>query len=398
MADLPRVADVVIVGGGVHGASLAYHFARKRAGRVVLVEKEFLASGPTGRSTAMVRRFYSLDFLTRTANRSADVFNTWPEVIGGGDPGFHRIGYIIVAGETLAPHLARNVARAQRLGARVELISRDDLRRLVPQMAVEDVALASYESDSGYADPSSTTTALAGRARELGATLVQFTATTRVLTASGTVRGVETTAGTISAPLVIICAGPWAARLLAPLGIVVEIRSVRHQMAVFERPAELPSHPAIRDLPNNTYMRPDHGHITLHGVGNYDEVVDPDTCSDRADPTEIARNVHLIVRRLPVMEKALVRGGYAGVYDVTPDEQPILGPVPQYEGLHACFGWSGHGFKHAPVIGDIVSDVALYGRSEEYDLTPFRLSRFQEGALLPDGSPVGATGPEWSDA
>src|SRR5262249_850455 len=161
--------------------------------------------------------------------------------------------------------------------------------------------------------------------------------------------------------------------------------AVRHQMAIFERPPELPSHPAIRDVPNNTYMRPDHGPITLHGVGTYDEVVDPDLASDRADPPELSRNAHLIVRRLPVMAKALARGGYAGVYDVTPDEQPVLGPIPEYAGLYACFGWSGHGFKHAPVVGEALADVILHGRSPEYDLGPFRWTRFRERALLPAG-------------
>ena len=136
MTDLPRTADVVIVGGGVHGVSLAYHFARKRAGRVVLVEKKFLASGPTGRSTALVRRYYAMDFFTRTASAAADVFQRWPDVIGGGDPGSQQVGFIVLAAADEAPHLERNALRAQELGARVKLISPDDVRALVPAIAV----------------------------------------------------------------------------------------------------------------------------------------------------------------------------------------------------------------------------------------------------------------------
>jgi sarcosine oxidase subunit beta len=145
MASLPRSADIAIVGGGVHGASLASHFARKRAGRVLLVERKFLASGPTGRSTAMVRRFYGMDFFTRTASAAADIFQHWHDVIGGGDPGFRQLGYLVLVGPDEAAHLTRNVACAQAIGARVRLISPADVKALVPAITIEDIVAASYE-------------------------------------------------------------------------------------------------------------------------------------------------------------------------------------------------------------------------------------------------------------
>jgi sarcosine oxidase subunit beta len=383
MADLPRTADVVIVGGGVHGASLAYHFARKRAGRVVLVEKKFLASGPTGRSTALVRRYYAMDFFTRTASAAADVFQRWPDVIGGGDPGFQQVGFIVLAAADEAPHLERNALRAQELGARVRLISPDDVRALVPAIAVDDIVLASYEEESGYADPSSTTTALATRARELGATIVQYQAVEAILTAGGKVTGVRTAAGVIEAPVVVNAAGLWAGRILRPLGIEVEITPTRHQMCFFRRPPGFDRHPAIADRPHRTYMRPEHGNLTIHGLIHYEEGVDPDQYDEGVDADQIVHNAELIASRFPVMEHGLSMGGYAGLYDVTLDRQPVLGAIPEYAGLYADFGWSGHGFKHAPVIGDILSDVVLHGRAAGYDLAPFRWSRFREGDLLP---------------
>ncbi len=382
MAEAPRTADVVIVGGGVHGASLAYHLARKKAGRVVLVEKKFLASGPTGRSTALVRRYYAMDFITRTASASADVFQRWGELIGG-DPGFRQVGFLVLAGADEAPHLERNARRARELGARVTLVGPGEVQALVPEIAVDDVALASYEAESGYADPSSTTTALATRARELGATLVQYQAVEAILTAAGKVTGVRTADGAIATPAVVVCAGLWAGRLLAPLGIEAPVKPTRHQMCFFRRPPGFEVHPAIADRPHRTYMRPEHGNLTIHGFIAYDEVVDPDQYNEGVDPEEIVRNAELIARRFPVMEHGLSMGGYSGLYDNTPDKQPVLGAIPEYAGLYADFGWSGHGFKHAPVIGDILSDVVLSGHAKDYDLHPFRCSRFREGDLLP---------------
>jgi sarcosine oxidase, subunit beta len=327
-----------------------------------------------------------MDFFTRTASAAADVFQHWAEVIGGGDPGFRQFGYLVLVGEDEVPALRRNVARAQEIGARVQLIPPGDVKALVPEIAVDDLALASYEPESGYADPSSTTTALANRARELGATIIQYRTADAILTEDDRVVGVRIGTEMVSAPLVVNCAGLWAARLLAPLGIAIEITPKRHQMCFFRRPPGFGPHPGIVDHPNRTYMRPEHGDLTIHGVGSYDEVVEPDSYNEGADPDELLRNAELIANRFPVMEHGLSMGGYSGVYDVTPGKQPVLGAIPEYRGLYADFGWSGHGFKHAPVIGDILSDLVLLGQTRGYDLTPFRWSRFRDGDLLPPAS------------
>ena len=139
----------------------------------------------------------------------------------------------------------------------------------------------------------------------------------------------------------------------------------------------------MADTVQMTYMRPEHGDLTIHGLLAHDEVVDPDRYNEGADPALILENAQRIAHRFPVMEHGLAMGGYSGVYDETPDHQPVLGAVPEYEGLYVDFGWSGHGFKHSPVIGDILSDMILHGRSADFDLTPFRWSRFRENDLLP---------------
>jgi glycine/D-amino acid oxidase-like deaminating enzyme len=390
MADLPRTADVVVVGGGVHGASLAYHLARKQAGRVVLVERKFLASGPTGRSSALVRRFYAMDFLTRTANLSADIFQRWGEVVGAGDPGYREVGLLWLVGAEAAPHLRANVERARALGAKLSLATPDDVKRLCPEMAVDDVALAAHEPVSGYADATATTNGFAERARQLGATVAQYVEVEALLTAGDKVTGIRTAAGEISAPAVAVCAGLWADRLLAPLGIQVPVTPKRHQMCFFRRPAGFAGHPAVIDRPHQTYMRPETGNLTIHGFTTYEDVVDPDRYNEGADPDEILKNAELIAGRFPVMEHGLAMGGYSGVYDCTPDHQPVLGAIPEYAGLFADFGWSGHGFKHSPKVGEVMADVVTEGQAKGWDLTPLRWSRFRDGDLLP---PAGGSSP-----
>jgi sarcosine oxidase subunit beta len=383
MSGVPRTADVVVIGGGVHGASVAYHLARRGARGVVLLERKFLASGPTGRSSALVRRFYAMDFLTRTANGSAEVFRHWAERVGGGDPGFRQVGVLWLAGPDRAEYLRANVLRARELGANVVALAPAEVRALVPAMSVEDVACGAYEAESGYADAAMTTNAFATRAGELGVRVVQYVPVDAILTAGDRVTGVRTAAGEIRAPAVVVCAGLWADRLLALLGIHVPVAPTRHQMCFFRRPPDLGPHPAVLDRPQAAYMRPETGNLTIHGLFAYDEIVDPDHYNEGADPGEVLRNAELIAQRFPAMEHGLSMGGYSGVYDNTPDHEPVLGAVPERPGLFVDFGWSGHGFKHAPAVGDVLARVVLEGHAPGWDLQPFRWSRFRDDALLP---------------
>ena len=253
-------------------------------------------------------------------------------------------------------------------------------------MAVDDVALGAYEPESGYADAAMTTNAFATRARELGATIAQYVTVEGILTGGGRVTGVRTSAGEIHAPAVVVCAGLWAGRLLGPLGIQVPVAPTRHQMCFFRRPPDFQTHPAVLDRPHLTYMRPETGNLTIHGFFAYDEVVDPDHYNEGADPDEVLKNAELIAARFPAMEHGLAMGGYSGVYDNTPDHEPVLGPVAEHPGLFVDFGWSGHGFKHAPAVGDVMAQVVLDGHAPGWDLAPFRWSRFRDNALLPRAS------------
>jgi sarcosine oxidase subunit beta len=197
------------------------------------------------------------------------------------------------------------------------------------------------------------------------------------------VAGVTSEGADVDAPVVLNCAGLYADRLLRPLGIEVSIKPERHQMCFFRRPGGFGVHPAVADTLLMTYMRPEHGDLTIHGKLSYDEIVDPDSYNEGADPDQIVKNAELIAERFPVMEHGLAMGGYSGLYDATPDHHPVLGAIGEYAGLYADFGWSGHGFKHSPFIGDLMSDLVLHGKAKDFDLTPFRWTRFRDNDLVP---------------
>jgi sarcosine oxidase, subunit beta len=235
---LPPTAEVVVVGGGSTGASIAYHLARRGVVGVVLLEQGFLASGATGRSSAIVRQHYAYPVTARMAKLALDVFQRFDEVIGGAC-GFTRTGYLALVGPDDREALAGNVAMQAAVGVRTRIVGPAKIRELVPQMAVDDLAAAAHEPDAGYADPAGTTAALARRARELGAPIVEGTPVRRIVVAGGAVTGVETSAGSVATPtVVVVAAGGWTPRLLAPLGVEVPITNTLHQIGVFERPAD----------------------------------------------------------------------------------------------------------------------------------------------------------------
>jgi glycine/D-amino acid oxidase-like deaminating enzyme len=384
MAEMPRTAEVVIIGGGVHGASLAYHLARRKIGRVALVERKWLASGPTGRSTALVRRFYGHDFFTRTANAAADVFQRWDERIGG-DPGYRQVGYLVLTAAEEAEHLARNARRAQAVGARVALLTPAEVAALVPGLWIDDVALASWEAESGYADPVATTNALATRAREEGAAIVLDTRVEAIRVEGGRVVGVTTSAGPIDAPVVVNCAGLWAPRLLAPLGIKVEIRPTRHQMCVFERPPGMASHPAIGDRPQHTYMRPETGDLTLFGLGSHahDEVVDPGDHDEGADPEQVLKNAEFLARRIPRWGRACAPR-LCRCHDLrrTASRSSARFPVP---GLFTTSA-ERHGFKHCR--SSVTSRHSSCRAAPATTISALPVAALHEGDLIPQTSPA----------
>ena len=379
-------ADVVIVGGGVMGTSIALHLARRRAGRVVLLEKRHVASGPTGRSSALLRRHYSIELYARMAARSFEIYSNFEELTGR-PAEITRCGLVMAVGPEDVPAMRETVAMMQRLGVKVEEIGPRDLARVVPGLAVDGLAGAAWETDTGYGDPASVSQAYAARARELGVEIRQDTAVSGFQVTAGRISGVRTAGGDIATATVVNAAGPWGAALSRAVGVDLPIVASRQQLVILRPRADAAaSRPVLVDMVDRAYYRPETGGLVLVGTRNRAGIstpVDPDAFSERVDPDRVAWTAEAAARRFPGFADAEAVGGYASVYDLTPDLHFVIERSPRVPGLVHALGFSGHGFKHSPVIGEMVAELVVDGRVSVVDAAPFSSERFGKPSARP---------------
>ncbi len=379
---MTETVDSIIIGGGVMGASIAYHLAKQGGGRVVLLERLALGSGTTGRSGAIVRQHYSNDFTIRMARESLRVFQRFDELVGG-DCGFFTTGMIALVDEYGAQALRDNVRLQQEQGVNTQIIAATEISAVAPGYSGEGVALACYEPETGVADPVATTHCFAWRARNHGATIREGMTVTRILTENGRVTGVETTQGSLLAPIVVLAANVWSRALAKDIGIDLPIAPTRHPMVALRRPHDFGGrhspHAVGLDLIRQIYLRPDVGGITL--VGALPDVYaesDPDHYAQGLTGKEIAYFQEAASGSIPALARSVPRGGWAGIYDDTPDSHPILDRLPAYEGLYCAAGFSGHGFKLSPTIGAWMAHLILTGQKPD-DMQHFAYERFAQG-------------------
>ncbi len=378
---MTRTSDVLIVGAGIMGCSAAFHLAR-RGMRVTVLEKGTIGGGSTGRSSAIIRQHYSNELTARMALHSLRVFQRFDDEVGG-ECGFHRAGFVVIVPAKDQAGFEANVALQREVGIETEILSGDDLARLIPGLDASDAACAAYEPESGYADPHLTVNGYAQAARRLGVDIELGAEVTGIRLAGDRVVGVDTPGERYDAPIVVNCAGPWGAEVARMSGVSAPIVSSRSQIAVFRRPAAFErSHPVVIDFIHGTYFLPETGDLSL--VGSIDpsegeDVVDPDGYPEHADPEFIAEVGEGFVRRFPPMEGAESRGGYAGLYAVTPDWHPIIDEAPPGSGSYICAGFSGHGFKLAPAVGLMLADLVTGEPEPEFPARLFRLARYDEG-------------------
>jgi glycine/D-amino acid oxidase-like deaminating enzyme len=380
---MDRTADVVVIGGGVNGASTAFHLAAMGAGEVMLLERRFLGAGASGKSGALVRMHYTNPYDAALAQESLAYFHRWDELVGAGDPGFVQTGVIRLVAPEHEAALRANVAMLQGVGVNTELIGPDDVRELDPGCRVDDIGIAAYEPESGYADPSATAFGLAERARQLGADIRTGVEATGIRTDGGRVVGVETADGVIATDTVVLANGAWAPPLLASLGLDFGLLPNRVQVVVFRRPEHAPdSHLTILDGHDGMWLRPEGDAGTLVGIGLDEFGVDPNAFDETPDQSYLEQVRRCLVHRRPAMVDAPMRGGWAGMITMSPDAHAIIDQIPAYRGLYCMLGDSGTNFKTAPAIGKCLAEWIVDGAPRTVDLRPFRSSRFAEGAPL----------------
>jgi glycine/D-amino acid oxidase-like deaminating enzyme len=372
---------VVIIGGGVTGASIAYHLTQRGIGSVVLVEKNVLAAGATGRSSACIRQHYSTAETCRMVLESLRFFQTFGERTGGRSAGFVRVGYLLGVGDRLRSPMEHSVALQRSAGIQVQLVSPPEMREIEPRIRVDDFVAGCYEPEAGYADPVETTRSLIAAARDGGLRLLEETEVLDLTQVSGRVTSVRTARGEIAAPVVVNAAGTWAARVGRLADVELPITVHRHPINFFARPAEATeTHPLVYDFVTDIYTRPEPGGLTLVGPleSQTDDPADPDRYAEGVTFEETADAMERAVHRFPIMEKAALARGYAGCFDVTPDWHPILDESP-VGGFYLAAGFSGHGFKLSPAVGRMMAKLIVDGKAPADDVHAFRLSRFAEG-------------------
>lgn len=388
--DIPRETEVAVVGGGCMGASIAFHLVRRGAD-VVLLEGGHIASGATGHSGALVRQHYETRIGIQLARASLAFFRRFKEETSF-DCDFRTTGFLSGARERDVPAFDTLLGLLRLEGVRGDRLTPSEAKVLEPQLEGSDYAAVVHDPDAGYADPIATARGFAAAAGVEGAKVFEGHAVTAIATRSGRVRGVKIRGKRIlSCERVVVAAGNWTPSLVARHGSRLPVRFVRGDVAILRRPGDFGRPPKIHfDFYGNTYSRPEAEKDTLCGYMN----TDPRKTSPHFGLLETVsattvRDLRMrLAKRFPRMAMAQPRGGWSGVYDVTPDAYPILdrfGP----DGMFVAVGFSGHGFKLSPEVGRLLSEYVATGRRPEA-LEPLRATRFDAGQPIRADAPFPA--------
>jgi sarcosine oxidase, subunit beta len=371
--------EVGIIGAGVHGCSAAFHLASGGA-RTVIFERTRPAGGPTGRSSAVCRAYYTNEFLARVARESLDMFADWERVVGG-DAGFRRLGALFLHHQDDVEQVWAAAGRLNGIGTVCEVLDPRAIASRFPDFDLTGVAVGVWERDAGYADPAGTSDALFRAATARGA--VARLGTSVVSLEPGAVEGaavVTSDGARTRCERVLIAAGPWTKALAAQADSDLPLTVERHIVATFRWGGARPV-PMHADIPNGYYFKPEGTDLFLVGPLHPEPQVDPDEYDERLGDEEGQRLARAIVRRVPHLEAAEPFGGWASLYDVSPDWQPVIGEIAP--GVFVDAGTSGHGFKLAPGLGRHVADLVM-GR-EVPGLEQFHPRRFEQDLALAAG-------------
>jgi sarcosine oxidase subunit beta len=372
MTEPKSTADVAIIGGGIMGASTAYHLARRGCSSVVILEKDLLAQASTGLSAGGIRQQFSHPANIRLSQEAVRVFERFEEEFGV-DMEFRQVGYLFLAqSEEVWEEFLTNVEVQRQYGVPVEALSPEEIKHRWPYLNVEDLRGGTFCGEDGYADPYMAAMGFANAARRMGVRIEEQTRVTSIRIEDGQVRGVETTRGPISAPVVVDVAGPWAGEVARMAGFDLPAAPYRRQVFMTQAFEAIPKPvPMILDIEPAFYFRGE-GPGVLMGMSDPDE---PSSFNLNVDYAFMEQVIEAAIHRAPILEDCEILRGWGGLYAITPDDNPIIGPLPGAEGLFCAIGFSGHGFQQSPTVGRILSELILDGRTD-FDLSPFAHDRF----------------------
>ena len=377
-------ANVIIIGGGVIGTSIAYHLTKAGCRDIIVLEKNYIGSGSTEKCPGGIRQQFSSEINIRLSMESIEFFKHFEEKTGH-SADFHQDGYLILAiTEQELKAFRQNVDLQRRIGVEVYPLSPGEAKKILPPLNIEDVLGATYCSTDGYADPYSVVQGFASAARSLGARILEDVEVGGLEIKGGKVRRVLTTKGEFEAPVVINAAGPYAAQIGKMADVDIPIRPSRRHVFVTEplpdqlnKPNKLGgrNHPMVIDFSNGFWFRRE-GPALIFGMSNPDEAEGFDTS---VDWDFLANSLaEVACHRLPLLGDIGITRGQAGLHSDTPDYHAILGKAPEMEGFYLACGFSGHGFMHSPAVGRLMSELILEERTPSPDIRPLRVERFQE--------------------
>jgi sarcosine oxidase subunit beta len=378
---MKNTADVVIIGGGCMGASTAYHLTRRGIADVVLLEREpMLGMGSTGRNAGGVRHQFSNESNVKLSIESIRLLERFAEEVGY-EIDFHQDGYLfLLSNERDLNAFRRNAEMQRRLGVEVGLMSPEEAGRLAPGLESDSVIEATFCARDGIADPNGVTMGFAKAAQAAGAKVYRDTEVTGITIDEGHVAMVQTTRGAISTHTVVNAAGPYARDIGKMVGLEVPVLPFRRHVFITEPLASGSRVPASRimviDFETTFYFHREGAGI-LFGMSDPDE---PSSYDTSVSWQFLERVTPVAVKRLPALADAGIAHAWAGLYEMTPDAMPIIGPADEMEGFFLIAGFSGHGFQHSPAAGRILADMIAGRETEDFDIATFSLERFSGAA------------------